>query len=72
MVCHSAHYVHVHVYVTSPIKEHKLCSSLLCKLMLFGSYNSGLSVGFLVAGSIQKVGGYFHFISPVSCVELTY
>ena len=24
----------------------------------------GLSVGFLEAGSFQKLGGYFHFISP--------
>ena len=33
---------------------------------------TGLSVGFWVGGSIQKVGGYFYFISPISCSELTY
>ena len=27
---------------------------------------TGLSVGFSVGGSIQKVGGYFLFISPIS------
>ena len=31
---------------------------------------SGLSVGFWVGGSIQKVGGYYHFISPISHSEL--
>ena len=32
---------------------------------------AGLSVGFSVAGSMQKVGGYFHFNSPISCSEVT-
>ena len=39
---------------------------------LFLEVFTGLSVGFSVVGSIQKIGGYFHFISPISRSELTY
>lgn len=35
-------------------------------------YLAGLSVGLRVGGSIQKIGGYFHFIPPISHSELTY
>ena len=49
-----------------------LFAGILLKLLNMKDKGSELSVGFWVAGSIQKVGGYFHFISPISPWELTY
>ena len=61
-----------HLSVAESIGKDIYMKNFLC-FLAFGLYNiSGLSAGFWYGGSIQKVGSYFHFISPISRSELTY